>query len=115
MHARYSIGKRPTLEPKVITASCSSSCSSSSRTRSRSTVFGRLSARDLFLILSDQAVAEGTTEDELQALLDTLASPLLGVLQGSKDDGYLVTTSAEGGRRRIEIVAQQLATSEPRA
>jgi hypothetical protein len=42
--------------------------------RSRSTVFGRLSARDLFLILSDQAVAEGTTEDELQALLDTLGS-----------------------------------------
>jgi hypothetical protein len=83
--------------------------------RSRSTVFGRLSARDLFLILSDQAVAEGTTEDELQALLDTLASPLLGVLQGSKDDGYRVTTSAEVGRRRIEIVAQQLSTLEPQA
>jgi restriction endonuclease len=83
--------------------------------RSRSTVFGRLSARDLFLILSDQAVAEGTTEDELQALLDTLASPLLGVLQGSKDDGYRVTTSAEVGRRRIETVAQQLSTSESKA
>lgn len=39
--------------------------------RDRSTVFGRLSARDLPLILSDKSVAEGTTEEELQALLDT--------------------------------------------
>jgi hypothetical protein len=76
--------------------------------RERSTVFGRLSARDLFLILAGQAVAEGTTEDELQALLDTLASPLLGVLDGSRSDGYRVTTSAQVAQRRIEILAQQL-------
>jgi hypothetical protein len=67
----------------------------------------------LFLILSDKPVAEGTTEDELQALLDTLASPLLGVLHGSKDDGYRVTTSAKVAQCRIEIVAQQLSMSEP--
>jgi hypothetical protein len=83
--------------------------------RDRSTVFGRLSARDLFLILAGQAIAEGTTEDELQALLDTLASPLLAVLQGSKNDGYRVTTSAHVSQRRIEAVAQQLSTSEPNA
>lgn len=81
--------------------------------RDRSTVFGRLSARDLFLILSAQTVAEGTTEDELQALLDTLASPLLAVLQGSKNDGYRVTTSAKVAQRRIEMVAQQLSASQP--
>ena len=81
--------------------------------RDRSAVFGRLSARDLFLILSGQAVAEGTTEDELQALLDTLSSPLLAVLHGSPDDGYRVTTSAEVAQRRIEVVALQLSTSEP--
>jgi EVE domain len=81
--------------------------------RERSAVFGRLSARDLFLILSDKSVAEGTTEDELQALLDTLASPLLAVLNGSKNDGYRVTTSTEVAQRRIEIVAQQLSTSAP--
>jgi hypothetical protein len=80
--------------------------------RDRSTVFGRLSARDLFLILSGNTVAEGTTEDELQALLDTLASPLLAVLHGSKNDGYRVTTSAGVAQRRIEIVAQQLSISE---
>jgi hypothetical protein len=81
--------------------------------RDRSAVFGRLSARDLFLILSAQTVAEGTTEDELQALLDTLASPLLAVLQGSKNDGYRVTTSAKVAQRRIEMVAQQLSASQP--
>jgi EVE domain/Restriction endonuclease len=81
--------------------------------RGRSTVFGRLSARDLFLILSGKTIAEGTTEDELQALLDTLASPLLAVLHGSKDDGYRVTTSAEVAQRRIEIVAYQLSGSKP--
>jgi hypothetical protein len=63
--------------------------------RGRSALFGRLSARDLFLILSGRTIAEGTTEGELQAMLDTLASPLLGVLDGSKDDGYHVTTSSE--------------------
>ncbi|HEY0696880.1 MAG TPA: EVE domain-containing protein [Micromonospora sp.] len=76
--------------------------------RERSTVFGRLSARDLLLILAGQPVADGTTEDELQALLDTLASPLLSVLHGSKSEGYRVTTSAEVAQRRIEAVAQQL-------
>jgi GGDEF domain-containing protein len=76
--------------------------------RDQSTVFGRLSARDLLLILSGKTVAEGTTVDELQALLDTLANPLLAVLNGSKIDGYRVTTSAEVAQRRIEIVAQQL-------
>lgn len=79
--------------------------------RDRSVLFGRLSARDLFLILSGQSVAEGTNEDELQATLDTLASPLLAVLDGSKEDGYRVTTSSEVARRRVETVAQQLSTS----
>jgi hypothetical protein len=68
----------------------------------------RISARDLFLILADQPVAEGTTEAELQALLDTLAGPLLGVLHGSSNDGYRVTSSADVSRRRLEVLAQQL-------
>lgn len=80
--------------------------------RERSTEFGRLSARDLLLIMAGKPVAEGTTEEELRALLDTLASPLLGVLHGSASDGYRVTTSAEVAQRRIEAVAQQL--SDPK-
>ena len=46
-----------------------------------------------------------------QATLDTLASPLLAVLDGSKEEGYRVTTSSEAVRRRVETVAQQLSTS----
>jgi hypothetical protein len=79
--------------------------------RARSAVFGRLSARDLFLILASEPVAEGTTEGELQTVLDTLASPLLGVLQGSKNDGYRVTTSANVAKLRIDVVAQQLSAA----
>jgi predicted RNA-binding protein with PUA-like domain len=79
--------------------------------RRQSILFGRLSARDLLLILAGQPVAEGTTEEELQALLDTLANPLLAVLHGSKIDGYRVTTSAEVAQRRIEAVAQQILVS----
>lgn len=81
--------------------------------RSRSEQFGRLSARDLFLILAADPVADGTTEDELQRLLETLASPLLGVLDGSPSSGYRVTTSADTCRRRVEVVAQQLAAGRP--
>lgn len=81
--------------------------------RDRSVVFGRLSARDLLLILDGEPVAEGTTAEELQALLDTLASPLLGVLDGSKGDGYRVNSSAEVAKRRVEAVAQQLSQARP--
>lgn len=84
--------------------------------RERSTVFGRLSARDLRLILANEQVAEGTTEDELQSLLDTLASPLLGVLDGSRVDGYRVTMSPEVAQRRIEAIARHvlgLASARP--
>lgn len=76
--------------------------------REKATAFGRLSARDLFLILSGQAFAEGTTEDELQTLLDALASPLLGVLDGSRSSGYRVTTSPQVVQRRVEILAREL-------
>jgi hypothetical protein len=80
--------------------------------RDHSALFGRMSARDLFLIMSGKPVAEGTGEDELQVLLDSLASPLLGVLNGSKIDGYRVTTSTEVAQHRIEIVARQLSIAE---
>jgi hypothetical protein len=76
--------------------------------RDKATAFGRLSARDLFLILSGQAVAEGTAEDELQTLLDALASPLLGVLHTSSSSGYRVTTSPQVVQRRVEMLAREL-------
>jgi len=76
--------------------------------RDKATAFGRLSARDLFLILSGQIFAEGTTEDELQTLLDALASPLLGVLDGSRSSGYRVTSSPQVIQLRVEMLAREL-------
>jgi hypothetical protein len=76
--------------------------------RSRATEFGRLSARDLFLLLANDPVAEGTSEDEIQDLLATLSSSLLGMLDGDAQIGYRVTSSASVFAARIEIIAQQL-------
>ncbi len=62
--------------------------------RSESSTFGRLSARDLYLLLSHDPASEGTSEEEIQGLLDTLASPLLGLVLGTRDAGYRVTSLA---------------------
>jgi hypothetical protein len=76
--------------------------------RDRSTIFGRLTARDLYLILGDSPDADGTTEREIQSLLDTFASPLLGLLSGAAVEGYRVTTSADVAVRRINVMARSL-------
>jgi len=82
--------------------------------RDRSNAFGRISARDLFLILSGTPLADATSEVELAGLLDTLASPLLQVLEGSPGRGYRVTTSAAVSRRRLEAIARQLGDAQER-
>jgi predicted RNA-binding protein with PUA-like domain len=92
-------------ETKRLTALAAAICAA---IRNRSAEFGRLSARDLFLILASEPTAEATTEDELQTLLETLASPLLRLLDGSKSCGYRVTTSPEVFRMRLDVVAEQL-------
>ena len=96
-------------EVKRITALAAAICDA---IRIRSVEFGRLSARDLFLILATDPVAEGTTEGELQGLLETLSSPLLGVLDGTASEGYRVTNSAQVSRLRLDVVAEQLAAAE---
>ena len=66
------------------------------------------SARDLELVLAARPVAEGTTKDELQMLLDALASPLLRVLDGSRDGGYRVTGAAHVTSQRLGVLAAYL-------
>jgi hypothetical protein len=80
--------------------------------REQATAFGRLSARDLFLLLASDPIAEGTTEDELQALLDTLAGPLLRVLDGTATAGYRVTSEPPVFRLRLRLLAQLLGGSQ---
>jgi len=76
--------------------------------RIRSTELMRLTARDLYVLLSDDSVAEGATEEEIEELLATLASPLLGVLDGSPDLGYRVTNSPQVFRQRFGVIATLL-------
>lgn len=80
--------------------------------RLRAATFGRLSARDLLLILAENGAAEGTTEAELQQILATLSSPLLGVLEGSGSSGYLLVMNPDVTRRRLEMLAARLGASE---
>ena len=94
-------------EIKRLTALAGAMCDA---IRDRAAVFGRLSARDIFLLLDGNPLADGATEPELQELLSTLASPLIGVLDGTATTGYRVTTSPEVSRSRLSILAQQLGT-----
>ncbi len=80
--------------------------------RKRSETYGRLYARDLHLSLDGKPVAEGTTQAEIQQLLDVLSSPLLRVLDGSAEKGYLVTSSPDISKMRINILANHLAESD---
>ena len=79
----------------------------------RSPTFGRLSARDLFLILAGTPIAEATSEEELARLLDTLASPLLEVLNGSPGSGYRLATSLPVAALRLTNLAKALDSSAP--
>jgi hypothetical protein len=79
--------------------------------RERSGVFGRLHARDIYLLLADDPVAEVTSEDEIRELLRTLAGPPIGILDGSDDVGYRMTSTSETSRRRLEVLAAHLDVS----
>lgn len=77
----------------------------------RTAEFGRLSARDLYLLLSGSPSLSDVTEQEVQSLLDALSSPLLCFLQGSQTTGYRSTTSFEVFRRRLNLIAQSMAVA----
>jgi predicted RNA-binding protein with PUA-like domain len=80
--------------------------------RTRSATFGRLSARDLYLMVADDPVAEGTTEDRIQLVLDGLSNPLVGVLDGTASTGYRMTSTAASGRRRLRILGDRIGSDK---
>jgi hypothetical protein len=82
--------------------------------RDHSEAFGRLTARDLFLIIAGDPVATGTSEAELQELLGTLASPLLGILVGEPAGGYRLATSPAVSRLRLEVLGRAIGGLEQR-
>jgi hypothetical protein len=76
--------------------------------RAQAQQFGPLSARDVYLILADDPAGEGTTEEELDEVLRTLGSPLVGLLTGNPEQGWLVTSSPDVFALRLRLLADHL-------
>ena len=76
--------------------------------RTRSETFGRLTARDLYLIIADDPGAEGTTEDRIQLVLDGLSNPLVGIVDGTASTGYRMSSSAANARLRLRILGGRI-------
>ena len=75
--------------------------------------FGRMSARDVQLSLGEEA--EGISEQEIRELLDMLSHPLVGAVHcfsgdehPSLEDGFVLATSRDACRRRIELLAGEI-------
>ena len=75
--------------------------------------FGRMSARDVQVMLGDQAA--GVSQQEIKELLDMLSHPLVGAVHGFGEDrrtgskeGYVLATSRTACRRRIELLANEI-------
>jgi hypothetical protein len=80
--------------------------------RTRSETFGRLSARDLYLILADDPFADGTTEDRIQLILDGLSNPLVGVADGTASTGYRMSSTSAKGRLRLRILGDRIGSDK---
>lgn len=70
--------------------------------------FGRLRARDLWLMLSNAEPGEVSTEEEIQDLLNTLASPLVLAVDGTPDKGYVLASSLAVVRMRLRLLGDAL-------
>jgi hypothetical protein len=62
----------------------------------------------LYLILADDPVADGTTEDRIQLILDGLSNPLVGVVDGTASTGYRMSSTPATGRLRLRILGDRI-------
>ena len=69
--------------------------------------FGRLNARDLWLMLTSSDELATSSEAEIQTLLDTLASPLIGAL-ACDTSGYMTVMSPKVIQTRFTSLGQTL-------
>ena len=76
---------------------------------------GHLTARDLWLLMlrHKSPRVQAATEDEIQSVLDTLASLLVGAIQGHPDRGYVLATNAEVVQLRLTLLGKELVGSGP--
>jgi len=73
----------------------------------RTSAFGPLTASQLMVML-DQPDKPSSAQD-IQQLLDTLASPLVGAIQGTADKGYVLATAPRVIQQRLQQLGDLLA------
>ena len=71
--------------------------------------FGHVTARDLHRGLARTEGNIVASEAQIQGLLDTLASPLVGAIQGDPDRGYVLACSPTVTTARLRILGEALA------
>lgn len=81
-----------------------------SKLAERTGAFGPLTASQL-MVMVDQPDPP-SSEQEIQQVLDTLASPLLGVIQGTADKGYILATAPRVIQQRLHQLGDHLAILE---
>jgi hypothetical protein len=75
----------------------------------RCPAFGRLTARDLWLMLTTSESGDSTTADEIQELLDMLSHRLVAAVQGSSAAGYVLATDLSVTQSRLALLGAHLA------
>ena len=74
----------------------------------RTGAFGSLTASQLMVML-DQPDKPSSAQ-EIQRVLDTLASPLVGAIQGTADKGYVLASAPRVIQQRLQQLGDLLAT-----
>ena len=72
---------------------------------------GRLSARDCWIILDPDEVADGSSGNEVQALLDMLAHPLVRAVDGDAEKGYTLSSKPAVTQLRLQHLASSIGSS----
>lgn len=76
----------------------------------RTSTFGPLTASQLMVMLDQPD--KPSSGQEIQQVLDTLASPLIGAIQGSAETGYVLATAPRVIQQRLQQLGNQLTTLE---
>lgn len=76
----------------------------------RCMIVGPLRARDLWLIMLERGdMAEGSSNDEIQDLLDMLAHPLVRAVDGDAQSGYVPSSKPAVTRMRLQLLTTSVA------
>ena len=76
----------------------------------RCMIVGPLRARDLWLIMLERGeMAEGSSKDEIQDLLDMLAHPLVRAVDGDAGSGYVPSSKPAVTRMRLQLLTTSVA------